>query len=453
MRRPHLAAAAVAAAAALAPLAAHAGGMYLPTRGVRPSSRAGAFVAGADDLSSLWFNPAGLARLDRGAFLADVAYVTQAIGYTRTDSGGVEQAKVENQAPGLPVPSLAFAKPVGKRIVLAGGLWAPYAGLARFDADGPQRYSNVDLSRSVIATAGFGAAIRVNDRIRLGVTLQDHVVALGSDIVLSGCPGQTVCAPEDPEFDSLNRIEQTQLFAPSASVGVQVDVHDRVTIGVAGQLPIWVRGEGALQTRLPSSGFFNGAAVEGDRADVSFELPASIRAGVEVRPGRMHLEAAIDIELWSQHDELLIEPKDVRIVNAPGVGTYTLGPLHIPRNYQTSYALQLGLEFPIGGAGNLVGRAGYAYETAAAPDAYLSVLTVDGAKHLGSAGVGYTTGTWTFDLGWGLGYMPTRTVDPTVGVAPQLNPIRDDSLEVFVNWGTYDSLWLWGGLGVKKSFR
>lgn len=450
-------AAALATAIVLAPLAAHAGGMYLPTRGVRPTGRAGAFVAGADDGSAMWFNPAGLAQVGKGTFLADAGFVHQSIDYTRVDSGGNAQPAVTNQAPGLPVPSLAYARAVsGGKLVLAGGLWAPYAGLAKFDADGPQRYSNVDLSRSIIATVGFGVAYRVNDQLRIGATVQDHVVAMSSDIVLSGCPGQTVCGPEDPEFDSLNRVEQSQYFTPSGSVGLQFDASPALTFGLAAQLPVSVSGEGKLYTRLPSSGFFNGASVEGDRADISFVLPAAIRAGVEYRPGRWRVEAAVDVELWKEHDELLIEPKNVRIVNAPGVGTYELGPLHIPRQYDNTYAIQLGVEGQPSAGTPLTVRAGYAFETAAAPDAYLSVLTVDGAKHLIAGGLGYQAGTWTIDGVFGFATMGARHVDASVGKAPQLNPIRDQSsmpLEVFVNWGDYQSSWLIAGLGVSKQFR
>lgn len=446
---------AVTLAAALAPALAHAGGMYLPTRGVRPTGRAGAFVGGADDVSSLWFNPAGLGHLRAPELLADAGFVHQAIDYTRIDSGHVVQPTVSNQAPGLPVPSLGYAHPVGRRVVIAAGLWAPYAGLARFDAEGAQRYSSVDLSRSVIATVGLGVAIRLGDRVRLGASFQDHVVSLTSDIVLSGCPGQTVCGPEDPEFDSYNRVEQTSLFVPSGSIGLQLDAHERVTFGAAFQLPIAVRGEGKLHTRLPSSGFFDGASVEGDRADLSFDLPASIRAGVEVRPGRWRIEAAVDVELWGSHDRLLIEPKQVRIVDAPGVGTYELGPMVIPRDYDHTFALQLGVEGRPSASMPLTVRAGYAFETAAAPDAYLSVLTVDGAKHLGALGGGYTFGSWTVDAVFAFAKMTDRTVDPADGRAPQLNPIRDESsmpLEVFVNWGDYASWWAIAGAGVTKRF-
>jgi hypothetical protein len=49
--------------------------------------------------------------------------------------------------------------------------------------------------------------------------------------------------------------------------------------------------------------------------------------------------------------------------------------------------------------------------------------------------------------------MSDRTVDPSVGVAPQLTPLRDnasdpDQLPVYVNWGSYKSSWLAAGLGL-----
>ena len=85
--------------------------MTLHTRGVRPTARGGAFVAGADDLGALWFNPAGLAHIDNGekSFLFDMAYVEQDIEYSRIDSGGNDQRTVSNSAPGLPIPSVGVA--------------------------------------------------------------------------------------------------------------------------------------------------------------------------------------------------------------------------------------------------------------------------------------------------------------------------------------------------------
>lgn len=432
-----------------------AGGMYLPTRGVRPTGRGGAFVAGADDLHATWFNPAGLAAITGDAVLVDATLVSQAIDYTRVDSGGNAQAPVSNQSPGLPIPSLGYARKLGDRTVIAAGVWAPFAGLSKFDEDGPQRYSNVDLSKSLIATVGVGVAMRLGDNIRIGATVQDHVVALETVIMLSGCPGETVCAPEDPDFDSLNRVDQNSWFNPSGSIGVQVDVHDRATFGASFQLPVFVRGKGTLHTRLPPSGFFDGASVEGDRADIAVDLPASFRAGVEVRPGRWRVELATTVELWSQQDEMTITPKDVRIVNAAGVGTYELGPMVVPREFGNTVAAHLGIEGQPSASLPLTVRAGYLFETGAPPDAFLTVMTVDGQKHLGSLGLGYAWGTWQVDAVAAFAKMSDRTVTPEVGRAPQLNPIRDESdepLTVYVNWGDYASSWLMLGAGVSRAW-
>lgn len=435
---------------------ATAGGMYLPFRGVRSTGRAGAFIAGVDDVAALWTNPAGLAAVDAPTGLVDATFVGQSVDYDRVDSGGNQQPTVSNESPGLPVPSLGFAAPLAHgKVVIGGGVWAPYAALGKYAEDGPQRYASVDQSQSLILTVGLGVAVRLGERVRLGATLQDHITSLSTSIMLSGCPGQTTCAPEDPEFDSFNRVDQTTLFSPSGSVGAQFDLHRRATVGVALQLPVKISGQGTLHTRLPSSGFFDGASVEGDRADVSLELPMAVRFGLEVRPGRWRIEAAGTIERWSQQKELRIEPVDVRIVNAPGVGTYELGPMIIPRRWDDTVAGSLGIEGQPMADRPLVVRAGYLFETGAPPDATLSVLNVDGTKHLATLGAGYRTGRWSIDLALGYGVMPKRTVSTEEARLPQLNPIREpmgSELPVYVNAGEYRASWILAGLGASRAF-
>jgi long-chain fatty acid transport protein len=61
---------------------ANAAGMYFSDRGVRPMGRAGAFVAGADDLGSIWYNPAGLADT-KTSFLLDFGWLSFSAQYTR----------------------------------------------------------------------------------------------------------------------------------------------------------------------------------------------------------------------------------------------------------------------------------------------------------------------------------------------------------------------------------
>jgi long-chain fatty acid transport protein len=457
---------------------ASAGGMLLHTRGVRPSARGGAFVAGADDLGAMWFNPAGLAHLaDEGAnndkndsFLFDAAFVSQSASYTRIDSGYNAQPTVSNQAPGIPVPSIAYAHKQSDRLVISGGLWAPYAGLSKFDATGPQRYTSIDLSETLLFVLGVGVGFKVTDHLRIGATVQNMSFFLASTVAFGGCPGQTVCSDEDPEFDAGTKLTSNAYFVPSASVGGQIDLGDHATFGAALQAPYKVSGGGKIETRLPSSGFYNGTTLEGDRADVDLTLPASLRAGLEAHADRVRVEAAIDYELWSMHKDLTITPKDVRLVNAPGVGTYELGPVVVPRHYKNSLALSLGLETQPLPHLPLHVLAGYTYETGAAPTKYLSTLTIDGDKHVFALGATFAFGRWRVDAMASYFKMGDRTVEtcnPMVaddcesnanaGQSPQLTPLRDnaqqqDALHTYVNWGTYKSSWLAIGLGLNASF-
>jgi long-chain fatty acid transport protein len=382
--------------------------------------------------------------------------VHQSGTYHRIDSGNNDAGTVSNQSPGLPIPSMAAGFDLGDKGELAAAFYAPYAGLMKFDPTGPQRYSLVDLSKSVLATASIGVGWKLGDRVRVGATFQDWISLLDQQMVVSGCPGQTVCAPEDPDFDALVQIEQTDLWNPSGSVGVQIDAGDKVTIGATAQAPVLMQGSATIRTRLPSNNFYAGATVQGDKGQVKFWLPAVGRLGVEVHPNpRWHVEVAGEMEYWKLHKDMTVTPENIYIENAPGVGEYQLGPMSVPRDYQNTYAGSIGLEGQPSKSMPLRVMAGYTYETAAAPDKYLSVLTFDGAKHLITGGLGYTFGKLTIDSVVAYGKVATRTVSPSVGQSPQLDPVRDPNdppLSVYVNWGTYKTSWLVAGASVRTEF-
>src|SRR3954470_10939871 len=113
MRRSLAGAVAFAAFLASSMGTAEGAGLYTADRGVRPLGRGGAFVAGADDLGAIWYNPAGLA--DAGtALLADFSWLHFTSEYTRrtqvSDSSGTQRtfefAPVAGTTPILPIPTL-----------------------------------------------------------------------------------------------------------------------------------------------------------------------------------------------------------------------------------------------------------------------------------------------------------------------------------------------------------
>src|SRR5271165_7296958 len=114
---------------------ARASGLYFTDRGVRPMGRGGAFVAGADDLGAIWYNPAGLA--DAGnAILFDASWLQFSLDYTRVlrvvNADNVvtypRDPTVHGNTPVIPLPTVAASYVLDSqgKFTVAGGLLAPY---------------------------------------------------------------------------------------------------------------------------------------------------------------------------------------------------------------------------------------------------------------------------------------------------------------------------------------
>jgi long-chain fatty acid transport protein len=149
------------------------------------------------------------------------------------------------------------------------------------------------------------------------------------------------------------------------------------------------------------------------------------------------------------HDEILLKPDGVQIERQAGLGTYVLSALTIPRKYKTSFAPAIGIEWH--GPQMMLG-AGYSYETAAAPAGYVSVLTVDSAKHLLGIGGGYEADGW--QIGASAGLVSLADVDLLLADArvPQLTPIRDQPSNAMINAGSYRSRYILAGLRFAHRF-
>jgi long-chain fatty acid transport protein len=400
---------------------AWAGGLSLPGRGARPLGRAGSFVAGADDGGALYYNPAGLQGIEGWSLLVDAGLVLQRYHYERVDSGGNPQPAVDGSLDVAPLPTLVLTwKP--KRtpyMTLAAGVWTPYVGQNSWPENGPQRYSLVSLRGTLILVAELAAAFRVHDKLWVGAGFQTMYLKFRSLNVLGTCT-QVNCAPEDPHFDSLTQTNVTSGFTPSGVLGATL-VLEKVRVGLALQLPFWIRADGSVRTRLPTDPMFANAMVVGDAASFAMDLPLNLRLGVEWRPlPRLRVELGIDYEDWAMQDKLVTTPHGVAIVGVPGVGTYTLSPVTLTRNLRDSVAVHIGAEGWVLPR-RLVLRAGYLFESSATPDQTMSVLTGDGLKNMLTFGLGVQIGPVRLDLGYA--HVFTLDRDVSGSRSYQLNPI------------------------------
>ncbi|HEX6838094.1 MAG TPA: outer membrane protein transport protein, partial [Polyangia bacterium] len=276
----------------------------------------------------------------------------------------------------------------------------------------------------------LGAEATIIKKRMGGMILHFH-----SRVMLSAC-SELNCAPEDPGFDSLTQVDTDSAFTPSGVIGA-IFAFDKIRAGINLQLPFFVRSSGTVATRLPTDPFFANSAVNGNAISVDFNLPLTLRGGLEYRPWRrVRLELDMDYEAWSMQKELKITPHNVYISGVPGVGNYYLAPLSLVRGMNDTFGLNLGAEIVTldRTMGGMVLRAGYALETSATPDETASVLTPDALRNVISIGGGLILGPVRLDLGYSHVFFADRNV--TNSRSLQLNPIQP-SLAVPVGNGRY----------------
>lgn len=440
------------------------GGLYLPTHGVRPLGRGAAFTAGGDDPGGLWYNPALLDLMGNQGLL-EGALVAGSQSYQRVDSGGNSLAEVRSSAPPQGVPTAAVSFRLPKRFSIGVAMSAPYAQLPRYRADGPQRYSLIDLDGTFMARIEAGVSYRVFDggpdgtRLAVGASVQDLLLNFESRTVLNGCPGTVITAPEDPQCDARARMRLAANANFSGNFGVHVS--QRLwRAGVAFQLPSWVAGKGKIQSGIPTHPLFRHedgtvkAEQSGEAAHLSMKLPWVLRAGFELRPSpRWRAELELDVEGWSMQDAIRVVPKGVMLVDLNGgVPEYDIGPMTVWRRFKDTVSVRAGGEWDF--HRKLTGRVGFGVETGAAPVSHLSVLTVDMMKYLFSAGLSFKPHElWRIDVGYGFIFEPATTVglqaEPTEQNAScQLSPSRPAGTCVQVNAGTYHQAYHVAGLAL-----
>jgi long-chain fatty acid transport protein len=474
MKRIRYVAAAVGLSIVAAAASAEGSGMYTSERGVRPLGRGGAFVAGADDLGAISYNPAGLADA-RSSLLLDLAWVNVGTDFTRraivTDAAGnpttATSATAHGSTPFLPIPTIAGSYSPHEMFTFAAGIYAPYASLSKWPttvAGQPagSRYSLVSLEGSVLATVGAYVAFKPIEQIRIGAGFEALVGKLESDLIFSASPqDRLLAAPESPEYDASAKLVTKTIFAPSAHFGVTAVPHEKIRLGVAFHLPYKIDVPADLKVTLPRATAFDSASQSGTGARVKTDLPATFRAGVEVRPiETVRIEFAYVRELWNVHKALAIEPTSLSFNNITGFPSpFNVPPVSIPRNFQASSSFRLGGEEKVLNPNDNRPiaddvRAANNYETSAIPDDYQSPLTTD-LDHI-TLGLGASVSPMKnvrLDVMYAHLFGFSVDVNPATAGVSAVNPLKGNpTTPVPINAGTYDSHANIVGLGAAYKF-
>ena len=424
------------------PLQAQGFGIY--EQGTCVMGRGGAAAATPClDGSSMFFNPAGLAEVDRITASAGVTGI-RPFGSFTSDRTGEETDLVEKT---IPVPHGYGAAPLGDRVTAGLGVYAPYGLETEWPADGEEafdgRFLGYDNSLQTVYVQPT-AAVHLTDRLSVG---GGPLLALGRvelnqrlDLSSQPVPGTELTfgqlgVPFHTGFADAN-LDADWSTGFGANIGLRYEPTERISLGARYLTPVEIDYSGdatfeqvstglvlpdnnplglpggtSVDALLQQEGVFDeGGPLADQGVQTSITMPGQLVVGAAVRPlPRLELEADWVYTQWAAFDTVRLEfgqqqtPDDVQV-----------------ENYDDTHGVHAGLEYSA--TDRIDVRAGYFWNEPASPDAVVTPLLPEGERTQGTVGIGWeATPRLQFDVAYQFLYQLDRrgrTVDPPEGSAP-----------------------------------
>jgi len=447
---------AAALALSAAPATAAAGGLFIPGMGPVAQSRAGAYVASAEDPSALAVNPAGLAKGDGITVLVGANFVDYSLDFTRrgtydtTDAADLPwegqayapQSDVSKPPIGVggfqAVPMIAVAIDLEKQVKglhVAVGLVAPTAYPTRDFSDDdwtlnqddttrpppPSRYDIVHQEAAVVMPS-LGVGYRINDKLDIGGRFTWGVANLEASTFTWAQLNYEEWTGSDAFFE----LETKDLFVPGFGLGVLFRPSDSIELGLSwdSQMNVHAKGTGngtpsqeiepAVVLEPPPVGSNlircgDGGEIGALKACVDLSLPMVttlggryiFRDGAGAAQGDVELDVAW--ERWSAVSDYHV------IVDGQATGL-PLNDTFIRHGLRDVVSVRLGGGYRLPVGAGLAVRAGVAHDTAAAKEGW-ERLDFDGAARTTLAlGVQYPIGPVDLAIGGGYVYEGSRDV-------------------------------------------
>jgi long-chain fatty acid transport protein len=354
-------------------------GFYINQQSVRSLGRvdAGNTVA-ADDLGTIFFNPAGLPGVWPEAPVAKIKVelgVHLIVPRSDQRNQGSDAASpgtrgaflpilggdAHNSTDPTPVPSFYVAVPVRNgRGAIGLGVNAPFGLATTFDADWSGRYDATEASLRTVNVSVVGA-YRITRAVSVGGGLD---VQYAKTLLTSAIPNPLIPGGPTAATDARVRTEG-HAYTPGFNVGLMLDLDAATRVGVHYRSAMTHDVDGSSElTGLPAPLAAFNAVVD---ARTELDLPSITSAGVRRAIGdRSTLYGEFAWFDWSRFKEIRIEYADGR---PDGVR---------PVNYRDAYAVAVGAEQTL--SDRWTGRAGLHYDTTPTVDAYRDSTVPDAPR-------------------------------------------------------------------------
>ncbi len=384
--------------------AAAAAAYTLVDSGVRAQGRAGAFVAGADDVSAQWYNPAALDNVPGGQVKLDLWAASQSAAFDREDILGTEPfgRAVTSADPVLePAGGVVFRlgglHPALAHTTVAIGLSVPTGSDYAWPAEGAQRYALVSAQVRQLY-AGPSVSQQITPWLVIGGSLQYTTLSVKESLVGTLCnvDEPESCGSDNPSDDVGLAITAADLARVTGNFGVLVRPATWLTIGASAQPGVHFEAAGSVTSTISEDNqtvrpVLTQASFTDKDATVVVDLPWTVRAGAEAKIGeRVELELDGTWTGWSETRSLRVTDLDLALETLPdgpllGKDILVTDDVELATGFQDSWSVRLGGE--VAATPWLDVRAGVYGETGATPDAMANASVVDADKLGGSLGL------------------------------------------------------------------
>jgi len=372
-----------------------ANGLNLNSLGSRALSMGGAFVGLADDYSTIFWNPAGMAQFNKrylGFYGTDVIPSGSYLLQVPTQGGLLNVVDAKTQTKHYLSGLLAYYHPINDTLVAGIGVYIPSGLGSSWDGDDFTNLSNGVAyeweSKIGLVTIAPGISYKISDMISVGAALN---INYGMFSMKRWAGNAEI--PQPPYELDLGQYEMNLSgWGFGLTAGVLVKASDTLSLGATVRTPNRVKFSG--DTSLSNAdllGFNESSDAETVSPHITF--PLWIAGGVAFRPlSGLTLTGDLQWTQWSTLDEVelkFIDPSWSAFMAQSGENK-----MHL--EWKDVLQIRFGAEYML--QENLALRGGYYYDPSPQPDETMNFLLPTYTFNVFTAGLGYSLNGLVIDL-------------------------------------------------------
>jgi len=358
-------------------------------------------AATAEDASTIFFNPAGLTKLQgsQGAIAAhiiDLSVKFNNSGASAPPAGIASLGSDGGDAGDIAVvPNIYLSMPINDRIVVGLGVNAPFGLKTEYDADWVGRFQGIKTDLMAV-NVNPTIAYKVNDMVSVGAGINYQKI----DAELTNKVSGAAFGAPGTEFNARLKADDD---AWGWNAGVLFDVSPSTRIGASYRSKIKYQLEGDVTITDPT-GAVVGAASGAATADLTVPDMFSISL-VQKLNDKIDLLADVTFTRWG-------EIQQIQILNPANGATRDTLVL----NFDDTYRYSVGLNYRC--SERFTGKVGVALDQSPVNDTNRTVRLPDNDRKWISVGGSYRPGTSSkIDFGYSHLFVSNTPIDQTRGNA------------------------------------